>query len=223
MPGYIRKNNPQCDGVDCTFDNCCEQATPFNGIPITHPNDNCDNKCFNSEDKCSNVNRKCNIIIPTGQNKTIVSNDTNITLSLYEKIKPGGNPPTDVNTCCKSNGSSNPFGKGCKWQQGDNLFNCGCYQYFEPNIETDIVTLMSNDTYGNITTYTPNLNYIINTGVKKTFNKKLKKDEISEMNGEELPTCYNKDNSDIQSCANTSQKLGEYGYDGCMWNNYKLY
>ena len=222
-PGYISKINPQCaDPTNCTFENCCKLETSFNGIPINVSND-CDNKCFNSEDKCSNVNRVCNIIIPPGQNKTIINN-TNSTLDLYEQTNTSVTNPTDVNSCCQLNGLSNPFGKGCKWQQGkDKLFNCGCYQYFEPTTETNIVTLVSNNSYGNVTTYTPNLNFIITESVKKSFNKKLKKDKISEMNDEDLPSCYNKDNSDIQKCANTSQKLTEYGYDGCIWNNYKLY
>lgn len=228
---YIRRSNPESISCveTCDLSTCCVEPSQFDGIPVG--SSNCNNKCYKSEGNCMSPDNDCGkLIIPEGENKTIINNTINTIpeLSLYEIGNSTNTVPDSVDTCCSySDGITNPFGKGCKWQQeleGNNkYFNCGCYKFHEPSPKENINRIIYYNK-GVVTELKSNLNQIINENFTKDLNKTIEYDIIADLQDKKLPDCLDNDNSTIQKCSDTSNAKIDIGYtDGCMWNDRKLY
>lgn len=207
----LNPENTECDAAGCNSDTCCVTYEPYAGKRGTKSN--CNGICYSEESTCGDSGDLCN--------KLKIDNTTNYTLisGLYERNNTISNPtsPSNVNDCCKSNGE-NPYkgSKGCKWQGDDGqVYQCGCYDAPDDSevslpISNEYVTV---DDEGNVTnTFTASFMKTIMDYTVNNLRRNLLKAE--------LQLCPDPKNNNLEKCRDTSKKLTDYGYDGCIWNNY---
>lgn len=206
----LNPENTECDATGCNSDTCCVTYEPYTGKT---GKSNCNGICYSEESTCGDSGDLCN--------KLKIDNTTNYTLisGLYERNNTISDPtsPSNVNDCCKSNGE-NPYkgSKGCKWQGDDGqVYQCGCYDAPDDSevslpISKEYVTV---DDEGNVTnTFTASfMKTIMDYTVNNLIRNLLKA---------ELRLCHDPKNNNLEKCRDTSKKLTDYGYDGCIWNNY---